>query len=268
MEQKLISQGRTAEVFDIGNQQILKLFRRDFPVQGAESEIQIAKLIPDDRLPVPKFFGKVEQDGRVGLIYQKIAGPSMLQRLNSNPLAFWGYAGQMAAIQFEIHQTKVNGLAMQKERLEFFIRHSGELSNDMKERIIEKLKQLKEDYFLCHGDFHPDNILYSTAKQPVVIDWMTATAGNPAGDVARTMVILKYSEPPHHLPLLTRIVLNRFKSLLCHAYLRHYLKLSGMDYREIAAWELPVAAARLIENGPREEKAALLNFIRRQLGNQ
>jgi hypothetical protein len=97
---------------------------------------------------------------------------------------------------------------------------------------------------------------------------MTATAGNPAGDVARTKVILKYSKAPSHLPLMTRVVLNKLKSIICNTYIKHYIKITGTIRKEINEWEFPVAATRLFENGPKEEKEALIKFINKELKNK
>lgn len=47
--------------------------------------------------------------------------------------------------------------------------------------------------------------------------------------------------------------------------MRHYRKLAGINRRDIESWELPIAAARLVENGPPEEKKALLKIIKRGL---
>lgn len=38
-----------------------------------------------------------------------------------------------------------------------------------------------------------------------------------------------------------------------------------MDIREVHAWKLPVAAGRLMENGPPEEIRALLKFIHKEM---
>jgi aminoglycoside phosphotransferase (APT) family kinase protein len=263
MELKLINQGRTAEVYDIGNHQILKLFRSGFPLAAIENECRIVIAINQCTLPLPKFFGKMEYEGRIGLIYEYIQGQSMLNSIMSKPWAFFAYAKKMAELHAAIHQTKVAGIPRQKEALEFFINRT-DLPAEDKTKIIQELKGLNGGDFLCHGDMHPDNILFSTNK-PVVIDWMTATIGNPAGDVARTIVILKYSPVPSHMPLLIRIVLNILKSVLCNAYLRYYIRLTGTGRAEIDRWRLPIAAARLFENGPQAEKKALYRFIQRQL---
>ena len=44
------------------------------------------------------------------------------------------------------------------------------------------------------------------------------------------------------------------KSKMRKAYLDHYLSLSSMEIREIHRWVLPIAAARLMEWIPTEEK--------------
>ena len=45
---------------------------------------------------------------------------------------------------------------------------------------------------MCHGDFHPDNILVSEDGEWFVIDWLTACLGSLEADVARTMVTMQF----------------------------------------------------------------------------
>ncbi|KAA8746258.1 phosphotransferase family protein [Paenibacillus sp. UASWS1643] len=46
---------------------------------------------------------------------------------------------------------------------------------------------LPDQQQICHGDFHPDNVMLSEAgDQYWVTDWMTGMSGDPAGDVARS----------------------------------------------------------------------------------
>src|SRR5262249_44542216 len=44
---------------------------------------------------------------------------------------------------------------------------------------------------ICHGDFHPQNILMAHGTVTGVIDWPIATVAEPAFDVASTRVILE-----------------------------------------------------------------------------
>ena len=43
---------------------------------------------------------------------------------------------------------------------------------------------------LCHGDFHPINVLGAVSR-PLVIDWSHACSGNPSADVCRSYLLLK-----------------------------------------------------------------------------
>jgi aminoglycoside phosphotransferase (APT) family kinase protein len=44
---------------------------------------------------------------------------------------------------------------------------------------------------VCHGDFHPYNILMAGGRVTGVLDWPNALVADPAFDVASTLVILK-----------------------------------------------------------------------------
>jgi len=65
----------------------------------------------------------------------------------------------------------------------------------IKESALKVLETLPDDDFLCHGDFHPDQIIMSK-KGPIIIDWITATMGSPAADVAQSSLILRLGAPP------------------------------------------------------------------------
>jgi Phosphotransferase enzyme family len=56
---------------------------------------------------------------------------------------------------------------------------------------IDGLKNMPDDDRLCHGDFHPLNVL-GEASQPFVIDWPDACRGDPTGDVCRSYLLLKF----------------------------------------------------------------------------
>jgi Ser/Thr protein kinase RdoA (MazF antagonist) len=94
---------------------------------------------------------------------------------------------------------------------------------------------------LCHGDFHPWNIL-GPPEAPVVVDWLDACRGDPAADACRTWLLLHPTMPA-----------------LADAYLAAYGRVTGMPRQPILAWLPYVAAARLAE-GVETETDALLRF--------
>ena len=46
-----------------------------------------------------------------------------------------------------------------------------------KENILLKLDSITFDFRLCHGDFHPFNLILSKEEKVKVIDWVDASSG-------------------------------------------------------------------------------------------
>ncbi|MFW6183275.1 MAG: phosphotransferase family protein, partial [Chloroflexota bacterium] len=95
---------------------------------------------------------------------------------------------------------------------------------------------------LCHGDFHPDNVILAK-QEPVIIDWIDATCGNPLADVARTSIILLGEAHKTSNPWYQRVLLKQYH----RRYLRAYFRLQPGGLTEYRAWRPIVAAARMNE---------------------
>jgi len=95
---------------------------------------------------------------------------------------------------------------------------------------------------LCHGDYHPANVLGEK-----VIDWGTAAAGPPEADVARTCLLLIVSSPPTGIPAHLRTIFRLGRRLLLGAYLRSYRSRARLDVALVERWIPVLAEARLTE---------------------
>ena len=84
--------GRTAEVFAWGADRVVKLLLPGFPDEIGEAEAAAAALVGANLEAAPRFFGSTRIDGRYGLIYQRLNGPSMLDRVSSRPWLMRRYA--------------------------------------------------------------------------------------------------------------------------------------------------------------------------------
>ncbi len=69
-----ISSGRTAEIYNWDQEQIIKLFHSWVALESIENEAWIAGTIYKSGLPVPEAGEMVRVDGRTGLIYQRVHG--------------------------------------------------------------------------------------------------------------------------------------------------------------------------------------------------
>lgn len=261
---QLIGEGNTAEVYAWGDNEVLKLFRKEFYLEGIEKEYSISKKINESGLPNPKVDKLIEVDGRMGIVYERIQGKSMLNSITMMPWSVGKDAKRLAEMHYRIHQCKLYGLPKQKEAMEKSINYTELLPDEIKQDIIKVLKRLPEGEVLCHGDYHPGNIIVHSDKE-IVLDWMTATSGNAAADVARTLHILKDASLPNGMPFMIKILAKILRSRLTSLYLKHYRRLSGLSLEEIELWRLPIAAARLIEWVPEDEKKFLLKLIEKKL---
>lgn len=260
---RLVGKGMTAEVYEWGPGLVIKLYCDWFKKEWIQHEANIGYALHQAGIPAPATYDIVEVEGRNGLIYERINGKSMLKSIEENPLKLFALARKMAWLHAAIHQGVSRSLPEQKAAMIHAITDSGCLSDEKTRCVLDYLNGLPGGVNVCHGDFHPDNILFQEGKG-IAIDWNNACFGNPAADVARTLLIIDSPYmPPGTSPLLAS--LSRIaKSMLRSAYIRTYIKGTGRSLKDIEAWMLPAASARLRENLP-AEREWLLGIIDRHL---
>jgi aminoglycoside phosphotransferase (APT) family kinase protein len=100
---------------------------------------------------------------------------------------------------------------------------------------------------VCHGDFHPGNVVMSE-RGPVVIDWLTASRGNPVADVARTLLLATDAALPRYMGKVQVAMIQAARRRFGNVYLRRYQELRPIRVEELASWRLPLLAARLGED--------------------
>jgi aminoglycoside phosphotransferase (APT) family kinase protein len=244
---ELIGCGRTADVFAWGNGQVLKLYQDWMPRAPIEREFAITRTAHQAGLPVPAVEEVVQIDGRTGIVLERIEGISMLKALELRPWKLAPIARQLAELHARMHTCELPGdTYTQRQQIERGIGFSNALSEEDKRATLALLADLPNGNAVCHGDYHPDNVIL-TAKGPVIIDWMTGTRGHPTGDVARTALLFKTGGMPPGIPFHMRVLINSVRSLLFSTYLNRYLELHPASHAQIDAWMLPLLAARLFE---------------------
>jgi len=259
-----IGLGRTAEVFAYGYGEVVKLIRPGFPDRLGENEAEVAALVARAGVAAPAVMGTTRIEGRIGLIYERLEGPSMLDRLSRRPWEIDRLARQLADLHVAMHDAPGPGLPNQKDILRWAIdRAAAHLPDGARTAALARLDALPTGAAICHGDMHPGNVLMSPTGA-VVIDWMTACCGSPAGDVARTLFLLRDSGVPAPMSRAQRVLIALLRRRLCSVYLRRYRDLRSLGLRELAGWRLPTLAARLAED-IEAERPALQAMVRREL---
>jgi uncharacterized protein (TIGR02172 family) len=266
---EFITAGRTAEIFAWGENHVLKLYRAGFPADEAENEAGLARAVYDGGVKTPAVIEVVEVDGRQGIIFERIHGPTMLDAIQANPIKAASYARMLAELQAEMHGHQTNALRSQRERLQRQIARIFErdipLPPPAKEVILTALNRLPEDHVFCHGDFHPGNIIL-TAEGPLIIDWIDVTQGHPLADVARSSILLHAGKLPGN-PF-RRLLIIMIRRRFYKTYLKRYGEIRPFPPHQLTAWELPIAAARLSEGLPVTENQRLLAIVQNHLSPQ
>lgn len=264
---KQIGEGRTADVFEHSDNNVLKLYKEGFPREAINQEFVINKYVYTLGVKTPQYYELIELDQRVGIVCKRVTGQSLLRVMMKRIWALNKYSRQLADLHHELHSQDVDNVVFdkQKEVLRRHIENAPLLQDEEKILIIRYLDGLQEGHKLCHGDFHPDNVLLDKEGNFWVIDWMTGMSGNPAGDVARSVILLSYGTMPEGTPKVVNTLIDFIRNRMKKAYINRYLKSSELSYSEIDQWILPVAAARLVEWLPVDEKENLLKEIKKRL---
>jgi aminoglycoside phosphotransferase (APT) family kinase protein len=249
-----LARGRTAEVFAWGNGRVLKLFFAGYPENAARQEARVTRALQAAGMPVPAVDDLIEVDGRIGIVFERVEGHTMLQEFRTRPWRIVWIVRTLAELHVAMHRCEVPGLPSFNAALERRVRGLDCLPEATKQRVLALLATLPDGEVVCHGDFHGENVLL-TQRGPVILDWMTATQGNPLGDVARTSLIFLVAGPPPGRP--GRWLDKQAASLANRIYLERYFALQPRRRRQLGAWYVPVAAARLEEQIPGEREKLL-----------
>lgn len=212
---KVIGVGNTAEVYQWGEDKVLKLFFSDYPKEAVEKEFYNAKIVSNLDFEKPKAYEIAFSEGRMGIVYDRVEGESLLDWVMKT-YNLQECAVIMAKLHKTILQNKVSDVPNYKEFLKSNIVNAT-LDNLKKlEEISRVLDKLPDGDTLCHGDFHPGNILIYDG-QAMVIDFMNVCHGDFLYDVARTVFLVEYTPVPVEAE--NREMIIQFKKTLTDLYL-------------------------------------------------
>ncbi len=241
---ELIANGRTSEVYRYGLDGAAKVLKASTPPTWASVEASITDSVRRLGVPAAEVRDVVEIDGRAAVIFERIDGPSMWQRMLDTPADIEPLVLDLVAVQNAIHAAGVpDALPGLVDRLRAKLTRAPQLSADEIVRAHTLLDQLPIGSALLHGDLHPGNVLLGNGGM-VVIDWFDAAVGHPLGDVARTMLLLQGSGATdlRHLPGTSIALAERVHD----AYVR--TKADGVaDDAMLESWIRLRAAGRLAE---------------------
>jgi len=249
-----IASGRTAEIYAWGDNHILKLTRANFPSHLADQEWHNARVAWQSGAPAPEPVEIIAVAGRRGVVFARVDGPNMAQCMQRSPLSISAYARQLAGLHAELHTISAPDFSSQHQRVAWNLERSTMLSEPLKAAVYQTLGKLPDDDTICHGDFHPENILLAELG-PVIIDWEGCMHGSPAADVAGTCLWIRSALMfgKGFRGWIVRQIGRRFE----RAYLAEYNRLAPGQLGHLEAWIAVLAACRLRADNRPEHKYLL-----------
>ncbi len=237
----LIGRGAQADVY-LCDGQAVKLFHQGTPEDAVLYEADIQQRVYIAGLSAPRVYGVVTMENRFAILMEHVPGPSLGELMEKDRSRAAEYLMQAVALQVQMHLTPGSGLPSQSEKLRQRITAASALTDSVKQRLLSLLESMASDQVVCHGDFHPFNLIY-TDNGLAIIDWVDASCGSAQADACRSylLYLLHGKEAAEY-------------------YLEFYCQQSGIEAKAILKWLPILAGARLMEAGRGDDTSLLLKL--------
>lgn len=233
-----VGRGYIAEVFEFGEGKVVKMLFDEDGAEAAEREAHITAAAVEAGLPAPRIWETLAVNGRPGIVMERVEGVTMMRWGTTFPWRVYTGAKMMARLHAEVHSRIGGDIPDLRDRLRRGIEESEVVEEDLKGPALERLESLPDGDSICHGDFHPDNLIMTKAG-PVIIDWEFGAKGVPEADIARTVVLVESGVPL--VSGIRRVVIEGARKIFLSIYLKEYFRITGMTWEEVTPWLLPVA---------------------------
>jgi aminoglycoside phosphotransferase (APT) family kinase protein len=252
-----LGEGREAEIFAWEEGSVLRLLRPALASQSVEREAAAMNAAASCGADVPRVIEVVSVDGRPGLVMERVQGPDLLTLLGRRPWKILWVARITAGEHARLNAAPAPAeLPSLRQAVRARIASSELVPARLVPAALAVVDRLPEGDRLCHGDFHPGNLI-AAGRRAVTIDWTHATRGDPAADFARTLVVLRASPLPPGASRLLAVLTRFLRGVLVRLYDRSYRRRAGAGLARLDEWMFVRAVERLVEDIPGERRRLL-----------
>lgn len=258
---QLLARGTSAELLGDGPGRALKLYSADAGETARHTEATALARAAGAGLPVPRVYGRRDLGPRPGLLIEWRTEPTVLRQILRRPARAAGALQAMAQLHRRVHALDGHGLPDQKDALRPVLARAP-LGDSLRRAVTARLDTLPRGSALCHGDIHLGNVLLSDGGLAggglagggladggladgglCILDWEKACQGAPAGDLARTLVLIRHGTFAGPLP---RPLVAAARRWLARRYRAAYQAAGPrLDPAELDGWIAVMTAAKL-----------------------
>lgn len=233
-----IAERKNKEIY-IEDGKVIKLFITSHPKSDILNEaLNQARVDESSNLNIPKLVEVKKYGDRWALVSEYIEGKTIAELMEEDPTNFQEYLNLFVKVQLTILANNVPLLNRIKEKFTRKLENATNLDENTKYELLGRLQGMKNHDELCHGDYHPSNVIVKQDGTVYVIDWAHVTQGNAAADAARTYLLFSMEENQE----------------LAEQYLDLFSEMSNIPKSTVQRWIPIVAATQMTKNIPEEQE--------------
>lgn len=240
-------------MYAYGRGAVVKVPVRSTPESWIRYEAEYADAARAVGAHAPRLLGLEQVDGRTASVWERAEGTTMWELVVERP----GQSAALGRLVADLQQALLKlvppvTFPRQRDRLVSKIRTAAATVDASLSRALAFVPAQADTGRLCHGDFHPSNIILGRGE-PMIVDWFDASRGDPIADVARSLLLSDGSSPPEHLPGADPATLK----VLTDAYLARLRETLDIGDDVLAHWQAVGAVARVAEGVPSDALLAM-----------
>ncbi len=266
MKMERIGVGRTAEVYRVDQKTVLKLFYPGINEEQAKREADIGRFVQKRCGFSPRVFDVAFTQNRWGIYQERIEGENLLEEMEKQPAKSFFAIREMIRLQRVIHKQEAAELGGQEKRFLKAVSSCPVMDEGIKKDLMMFIAQNRQTK-LCHGDFHPGNLIRQADSKLMVIDWSDAYGGDPLGDIARTRYLLRWAKAFDSQNWFQKKKEEISRPILAAFYEKSIADKQGRQPKNQMIWELLVLLRRQQEGIASEKRllAKRINFCLKKM---
>lgn len=235
---------RTSKTIYKDGDTVIKMFDSNYDKSDILNEALNQARIETTGLNIPKIIAVNQINHKWSIVSEYIKGKTLARLMEENPDKELEYLNRFVDLQIHMHQVKpprLNNLNdILKEKIELT-----DLYATKRYDLRMRLELMPRHQKLCHGDFHPSNIIITEKNQPYILDWSHVTRGNASADVARTYLLFWLEG----------------NDALANKYLDIYCTKTDTAKAYVKQWLPIVATSQSVSRGLKKDRESLLSWL-------
>lgn len=225
-----------------------------------KTEKQLFPILAEYHINVPTVYEYIEREGLLAQVMQKVIGNTMIEQIQQHPFKLVqeikGFARMHAQLLNIQSNRELNSI---KTIFSYFISKPPYLDNKLIDFASKIMKQLPINNCICHGDFHPGNILIQDNSY-YIIDWSGAYRSDFVSDIAHTYLLMTHVPKIPGQSHMQHAIISFMGSYMAKIYLKEILKLKEFNLADFSNWTVIMSLLRVYYGMP-SERPARINYL-------